>query len=433
MTNTDLPARFLVRRLGPALALLIGATALAGCSRVPPPVAKTANPDVVVELPVRRLVTEFEDFTGRTEGYKWVDIRPEVTGKLKEVHFKDGDFVTAGAPLFDIDDQLFKAQRDSAKAALGKADAQLIRAEASLVRARDAYAKGATGKEELDTKLGDRDVEKANVEAAKAHLVEIETTLSYTKITAPFTGRISRRKVDPGNTVKAHETILTTLIVLDPIYVSFDVDQRTVIHLRQLILEGKIASARSARLNVEVGLSDDGRTFKAVLTFADNVLDLNTGTLRLRAEMHNPSIQVTPVPFATWLVPPDPLGGLVGAVTASKFDAKQMKLLSPGMFVKVRFPVGREHEALLVPEEAVGSDQGQRFVYVRNANDEVIYRRVTLGPQEGRLRVVNEWRAEAPNEGVAPGEQVIVSGHQRVKPGIKVNAKTSGPPVVPAK
>jgi multidrug efflux system membrane fusion protein len=412
MTNPPAPPGRRPVRAAAALALFAAVAALSGCMKPPPPLVKAPPPDVLYELPVRQSVTEYEEFTGRTEAYRVVDLRPEVTGKLRSIRFKDGDVVNADKLLFEIDDRLFAAQRDSAKAAVVKADAQLVRAQGSLDRAEQGYRNGTTGKEELDTKLADRDVEKANVEAARAHLKETETTLEYTKITAPFTGRLGRRMVDPGNTVKAHETILTRLIVLDPIYISFDIDERTVLRIRRLVQEGKIPSRRDSPMIVRVALADEERySFTAPLTFADNVLDLNTGTLRLRAEMHNPSLQFGPLP------------AVVGAAAAVGVEHKGVTLLSPNMFVRVRLPIGREHPAVLIPEEAIGSDQGQRFVYVLNKDDEVVRRKVTLGPQEDRLRVVNEFRPESPGEGVAPGERVIVSGHQRVRPGLKVNAK----------
>jgi multidrug efflux system membrane fusion protein len=406
-------------RFATTLVLLAAAAVLAGCTKPPPPLVKSAPPDVIYELPVQLPVTDYEEFTGRTEAYRVVDIRPEVTGKLKTIHFKDGDVVDAWDPLFEIDDRLFAAQRDSAKAALVKADAQLARAQGSLERAEEGYKNGTTGKEELDTKLADRDVERANVEAAKAHLKETETTLDYTRITAPFAGRLGRRMVDPGNTVKAHETILTRLIVLDPIYIAFDIDERTVLRIRRLVQEGKIPSRRDSPMTVRVALADEDRySFTAPLTFADNVLDLNTGTLRVRAEMNNPSLQFGPLP------------AVVGAAAAVGVEHKGVTLLSPNMFVRVRLPIGREHTAILVPEEALGSDQGQRFVYVLNKDDEVVRRTVTLGPQEGRLRVVNEFHPDSPGEGVAPGERVIVSGHQRIRPGLKVSAKAANGKVI---
>ncbi|HYH65256.1 MAG TPA: efflux RND transporter periplasmic adaptor subunit, partial [Urbifossiella sp.] len=206
--------------------------------------------------------------------------------------------------------------------------------------------------------------------------------------------------------VKENETVLTRLVVLDPIYVVFDIDERTLLRIRRLIADGRIPSARESPISVRVGLADEeGYSFTAPLTFADNTLDAGTGTLRFRGEMRNPSLQRTGLP------------AVVGAAAATGADVNAPRLLSPGMFVRVRFPVGREHPAVLIPEEAVGADQGQRFVFVLNDQDEAQYRRVTLGAQEGRLRVVED--------GVRPGDRVVVSGLQRVRAGLKVNPRTT--------
>jgi multidrug efflux system membrane fusion protein len=173
---------------------------------------------------------------------------------------------------------------------------------------------------------------------------------------------------------------------------------------RKLLAAGKIASARETRVEVLVGLSDEeGYPHQAPIVFSDNQLDLNTGTLRIRAEMDNPSLQLRPFQL------------VMGFAAAEAVEHKTTKLLSPGMFVRVRMPVGKAHPGVLIPEEALGSDQGLRYVYVINDKGEADYRRVKLGPQEGPLRVIDE--------GLKTGERVIVSGLQRVRDKAKVNAK----------
>ena len=404
------------------LALFLAlSTLLAGCAKPPLPAVKAASPDVIVEMPTTRGVTDYEDFTGRTEAYKDVYVRPEITGRLKTVHFRDGEFVTAGAPLFEIDDVLFRASVKKAEADVEKAKAdianwkaQIALAKAELRRAEKAAEHSAAAQTDLDKARATMDVNTAQLaaaeaskEAAAAALDTANIQFGYTTIRAAYTGRISRRMVDPGNIVKANETVLTRLVVLDPIYVSFDIDERTVLTFRKMIASGKIASSRDARLDVQVGFADeDGYSNTAKLTFADNQLDLNTGTLRFRAEMPNTPLQFGPLP------------GLIGSAAALGAEQKGLKLLSPGMFVRVRLPVGKEHPGILIPEEALGSDQGQRFVYVVNDKDEAVYRRVNLGPQEGKFRVIDE--------GVAVGERVIVSGLQRVRVGMKVVPKLRG-------
>jgi len=410
-----------------AVGLFSAAIVLAGCAKPTPPLVKAAAPDVIVETPTVRGVTDYDDFTGHTEGYRVVDVRPEVTGRLKRVFFKDGDFVTAGAPLFEIEDERFRAAVKRAEADLEKAKAdilnwkaQILLAKAELTRAEKAAGLSATAQTDVDKARATLDVNVAQLAAAQASkdsataaLDNANILLSYTQISAQYTGRISKRMVDPGNIVKENETVLTRLVVLDPIYVSFDIDERTVIWFRKQIAAGRLTSSRDSALHVQVGLADEegyAAGFEALLTFADNQLDLNTGTLRFRAEMRNPSLQFGPLP------------GLVGAAAAIGAEQKGLKLLSPGMFVRVRLPVGKEHPGLLIREEALGSDQGLRFVYVLNEKDEAVYRRVKLGPQEGRLRVIDE--------GIVATDRVIVSGLQRVRAGTKVNPKMSGPKTV---
>lgn len=401
-----------------AIAFLVPALLLAGCVKPPAPAVKAADPDVFVETAQSRPVTDYEDFTGRTEAYKVVDVRPEVTGKLKRVHFKDGEFVSSGAPLFEIEDVLFKAAVKKAEADVEKANADILNwkaqialAKAELKRVEIAFMNTAASQTDLDKAKATLDVNTAqlgaataSLEATKATLRTAETQWGYTSIAAPHAGRISRRMVDEGNIVKENETILTRLVMLDPIYISFDIDERTVLMFRKLIGKGMITSSRDRKLMVKVGLADE-EDFprEAVLTFADNQLDLNTGTLRFRAEMENRPLQFGPLP------------ALIGEAASFAVEQKGLRLLSPGMFVRVRLPVGNEHPGVLIPEESLGSDQGQRYVYVVNDKNEAEMRRVKIGPQDGKYRVIDE--------GLKAGEKIIVSGLQRVRPGAKVNPK----------
>lgn len=398
-----------------AAGLVVAATTLAGCVKPTPPLVKSGVPDVLVERPTVRPVTDYEDFTGRTEAFRAVNIVPQVTGKLTDIHFKDGQFVTAGDPLFDIDEHLFTAQRDGAKANLQLATAKVALAKALLSTAEKAKNSSVIAADEYAKTDAEYKAALATEQVGRFDLEKAATTLSYTRIKAEYTGRISRRMVDRGNIVKENETILTRLVVLDPIYVSFDVDERTVIWFRKQIAAGRLTSSRDSRLDVLVGLADeDGYSRTATLTFADNQLDLNTGTLRMRAEMYNPSLQFGPLP------------GVVGAAAALAVEQKGLKLLSPGMFVRVRLPVGKQHPGLMIPEEALGSDQGLRYVYVLDAEDKAVYRRVKLGPQIQVQVGAQEKTYQVIDEGISPTDRVIVSGLQRVRPGLKVKPKNSG-------
>jgi len=392
--------------LRPAAAFALGILVAVGCAKPPPPLVKAAAPDVIVALPVVKGVTDFEDFTGRTEAYKVVDVKPQLTALLDRVHFKDGAYVPEGTPLFDLDARFTKAQADGADANLKLARAKRDLARTLLTTAEKSRDQGVISADEYAKTAAEFQAAEATVKVAEYDVEKAATTLDYTRIKSRYSGRLGKAMVDPGNVVKENETVLTRLVVLDPIYVVFDIDERTLLRIRRLIADGRIPSARESPISVRVGLADEeGYSFTAQLTFADNTLDAGTGTLRFRGEMRNPSLQRTGLP------------AVVGAAAATGADVNAPRLLSPGMFVRVRFPVGREHPAVLIPEEAVGADQGQRFVFVLNDQDEAQYRRVTLGAQEGRLRVVED--------GVRPGERVVVSGLQRVRAGLKVTPRTA--------
>ncbi len=205
--------------------------------------------------------------------------------------------------------------------------------------------KNAVSKEEYDRIVGDRTEATGNLKVAKANQETAALKLSWTKVIAPLTGRISRRYVDPGNLVKEDDTVLTSIVDFDPIYASFDVDERTALRLQKLAREGTIKWSLDAELPVLLGLSDEsGYPREGKINFADNKVDADTGTWRLRA----------------------------------KFDNKD-SALSSGLFVRIRLPIGEPFEAKLIAEQALGTDQGQRFVYVVGDNNKVEYRPVQVG------------------------------------------------------
>lgn len=408
-------------RLFAVVALLGAAVVLAGCAR-PAPTPPPKKPlDVSVIQPVIHSVAKAEDFTGRTEPYRYVEIRPQVTGELDAIHFQDGDNVREGALLFEIDRRIYLAQRNNAKAAVAKAKASLEQAKADLERTEIAYAKKANSKADLDAAVATRDAAIASVEVAEAALESAEQYLAWTRITARYSGRLSMRRVDPGNIVTANTTALTTLIVLDPMYIGFDIDEQTLERRREAIRAGEIPSAREEKLEVEVGLGhQEGYPYKALVTFADNQLDPGTGTLHIRAEMRNPALRL------------GPLSAVTGSAAALDVEQKGLRLLSPNMFVRVRLPLGRPYDALLIREEALGSDQGHKFVFVVNDKNIVEYRRVKPGPMyrpddpnDPRVfRAIEERKPNSPKgEGVSRGERVVFGGQQRIKEGDTVNPK----------
>ncbi|MGL4420853.1 MAG: efflux RND transporter periplasmic adaptor subunit, partial [Gemmataceae bacterium] len=349
-----------------------------GCQKRAVPVVPTTPTEVIVAPPILREVRDYEDFTGKTEPVNSIDIRAQVTGYLDQVFFRDGADVAANAPLFEIDPRTYQAQLNQSTASVALAKAHRDRIARDYDRIAKLSNTDAISKEELNKVSGDKAEADAAVAVAEAQKQLAETNLEYTKIRAKFAGRLSRRMVDPGNIVKANETLLTTLVALDPIYATFDVDERTLLKSRRLIREGKADSARESEVPVQIGLADEeGFNRTAVINFIDNRVESSTGTLRVRAIMPNPQL-----------------------------------LLSPGLFIRVRIPLSRPHPAILVPEAAIGTNQGLKFVYVVNENDEVVERRVTPGQIIDGYRVIEK--------GVEKTDRVIVNGLQRVRPGVKV-------------
>jgi len=367
--------------------LIAACVVWSGCGKPPAPVAGLPKlPEVVVALPVVRQVTDYEDFTGRTEAKAAVEVRARVTGYLERVLFKEGTEVKQGDPLFEIDPRSYQAELQRAEATLAQSQARLQRCERDLKRANALLPQNAISQDDFDLISGDREEAAAAVKLAEASRDLAQLNLSFTRVTAPITGRISRQLIDPGNLVKADETALTTIVSMDPIYAYFDQDERTLLRVRRLVRAGVLKTIQEASVPVLLGLVDEeGFPHEGRIDFADNRVDAMTGTLRLRGVFANPQ-----------------------------------RMLSPGLFVRIRLPIGVAHPAVLVPEQALGTDQGQNFVYVVNGKDEVVQRTVNVGPLEGGLRVIEH--------GLAKDERVIVNGLQRVRSGVKVQPRLRDQP-----
>lgn len=372
-----LPGRQTSSAVGLAVLGVTVLIALTGCKRQAPPPQVASVPEVEVCLPSDRQVTDHEDFTGQTEALKSVEIRARVTGYLKSVHFQHGGEVNQGELLFEIDPPYYKAEADRVAGVVAEAEAKMHRLSLDHDRAKKLQPTGVITKEQFDLISGDMAQAAATLRAARAELKIAEVNLGYCEVRAPITGRMSRPFIDPGNLVKADDTMLTRVVSQDPMWVYFDLDERTILRLRRLAKQGTISSDAS-KLTVLMALADEqDYSHQGALDFEDNRLDPSTGTLRVRAVFDNHD-----------------------------------RLLSPGLFVRVRLPIGVPHQALLVPEQALGTDQGQKFLYVVTKDDEIVYRKVQVGKIHDRQRVINE--------GLAPDERVVVSGLQRVRPGIKV-------------
>jgi RND family efflux transporter MFP subunit len=369
-------------------------TGLGGCDHPQPSAAPKGPPEVFVSAPVSKEITDYEEFSGRLEAKESVQIRARVTGYLLSHPFKEGGRVKKGQLLFEIDPPLYEAQLARAKANLEKAEATVKRLKRDLARAEDSRSrlKDAISQQEYDKVEGDYREAIAQVNVCKAELKIAQVNMDYTKVLAPIEGTISKSAIDPGNLVKADETILTSIGASNPIKAYFDVDERTVVRIVHLMHEGVIPKEATG-VPVEMGLADEeGRPHKGVIDFTDNYVDSSTGTLRVRGAFPNPN-----------------------------------ELLVPGMFVRVRLPIGKPQQATLIAEKALVTDQGQKFVYVVKDENEtehegkVEYRAVKIGRLHEGLRVIKE--------GVAPNEKVVVSGLQRVRPDIKVKFKNIDMPM----
>jgi RND family efflux transporter MFP subunit len=367
--------------------LLVAAAAgaallLSACGRNEAAVPKAAPlPQVTVAAAISRKVTEFDEFTGRFEAVDRVEVRPRVSGYISSVNFTEGSEVRKGDVLFVIDQRPYVAERDKARAQLAQARSQLVLAKSERDRATKLVAQHAISQEEFDTRTSGREVAEANVEAAQAALDTAALNLEFTRVTAPISGRISRALVTSGNFVSNGQTLLTTLVSLDPIYVSFDGDEQAYLKFTKQAREAAHSGSREARNPVVVGLADEnGYPHRGVMVFVDNALDPATGTIRGRALLDNHD-----------------------------------RAFTPGLFARIRLLGSAQHDAVLVNDSAIGTDQTVRYVLVVGAGSKVEYRPVQLGPVIDGLRVVQS--------GLAPGETVVVNGLQRVHPGAQVQAQ----------
>ncbi len=365
-------------------ALFIGSF-LTGCGKRTQP-ATPPPPTVSVIQPVTREVVEWDDYIGRLESPETVEVRARASGYLDKVHFKEGKEVKKGDLLFTIDPRPYQAEFDHANAEYERAVSQTDLAKNDFERAKRLIATKAISEEDYDTKSKTYTAVQAAVRSAKATLDSAKLNLEFTQIRAPIDGRISRAVVTEGNLISSGvagsgATLLTTIVSLNPLYLYGDADERSVLKYLHLRREGTRVSARDELIPAEMGLADEaGFPHKGYMDFVDNRIDPGTGTMRARGVFSNADHS-----------------------------------LSPGFFGRIRIPGSGKYPALLIPDRALGSDQAQKFVYVVNAEKKVEFRPVKIGPMIDGLRVVKE--------GLKPGEQIVIEGLLRVRPGIVVEAK----------
>jgi multidrug efflux system membrane fusion protein len=328
-------------------------------------------------------VTDYLDFSGQTDAVQAVDVRARVTGYLVKMPFKEGAEVKEGELLFEIDPRPYRAQLDQTQSQVSLNEASLRLARTTYERDRNiaAGAPGAVSAQQLDQDRAAVDEAEARFKAAQNSTEVYKLNLDFTKVTAPISGKVSRYYLTRGNLVTQDQTLLTTVVSLDPIYVYFDMDDRSLIRIRTAMRQGKIKRHKEGTdIPVLMGVpGEEGYPHHGKINFINNQVNPTTGSISMRGVFPNPELE------------------------------QGVRLLSPGMFVRVRLPIGLPHPALLVIDRALGSDQGLKYVYVVDADNKVQQRRVTTGPlQEDGLRVIEE--------GLKPEDWVVVGGLPQVRP-----------------
>lgn len=373
--------RYLVKLfIGLLLALLSACSRESGSAGTAPPAMPPAP--VKTALPVIRTLTDWDEYSGRLESVGSVEIRARVNGYLEKVTFKAGDKVRKGDLLFVIDQRPYRIEFQRAQAEVERTRAKLELAQNDFERAERLYHAKAISAEEQDARSKGLREATATLNSAIATMEAARLNLTFTEVHAPISGRISREFITVGNLVNGNgggsSSLLAEIVSIDPIYLYIDADELSVLKYRQLVREGKRLNDREVDLPAEMELmNESGFPHKGIIDYVDPRMNADTGTLRIRAVFSNGDDQLT-----------------------------------PGFFARLRVPGSAPHEALLVPDRAVGTDQGQKFVWVVTPENTVEYRKVKTGTLDQGLRVISE--------GLAPQERVVSEGIQRLRSGVKV-------------
>lgn len=365
------------------MAAAMAVVALAGCEDkntfvAPPP------PKVDVATPVQRPVTRYIEATGNTAPIKNVDLVARVQGFLQSIDYQDGTFVKQGTQLFTIEPETYKLKLDQAKAAEAGAQASLRQAEADYKRQAELVQRQAVSQATLDTSTSTRDNAQANLQQAQANTRLAEVNYGYTKVTAPFDGIVSAHMVSIGELVGVSSpTQLASIVAMDPIYVNFTVNEQDVLRIRAEAARRGLTPADLKQFPIQLGLqTETGYPHEGHLDYVSPTINQSTGTLAVRG-----------------LVPND------------------KRVLLPGYFVRIRVPFTQEKDALLVPDTALGSDQGGRYLLVVNGDNTVEQRKVQIGPVDSGLRVIES--------GLKPDDRVVIAGLLRVIPGQKIDPQVT--------
>lgn len=346
--------------------------------KAPPP---PPPPQVSVATALQREVVDWDDYTGRFVAPQDVELKPRVNGVITAIHFRNGQDVRSGQALFTIDPRPYLA-------ALGQAQAQVARAQAAVVNARQVTARSrsllaaqAVSREELEANVAAERSAGADLDAARAAVRAAQLNVEFTTVRAPFSGRLSDRRVSLGDAVRDGETVLTRLVSLDPIWFAFEGAEAFYLKNLRQDQRGERGSSRSTANPIEIQLADEiGYVWRGRMTFLDNGIDPNSGTIRARAVLPNPT-----------------------------------RFLTPGMFGRARLLGSGTYQALLVPDEAIVTDQTRRLVYVVNRDRKAVARPVETGAIVEGLRIVRA--------GLAPTDRIIIDGLGRVRPGAPVTPR----------
>lgn len=379
-----------VRRSAALAAAPLACLLLAACGEenkyvAPPP------PAVTVMNPVQKPFTRYLETTGSTAAVNTVNLVARVSGFVQEIKYQDGDFVKEGTPLFVIEPEPYKLKLDQANAQVVSAQANLKQAEAEFKRQEELIVKQVSTQANYDKALAQRDADRGNLEQAQANAAQAQINYGYTTVKAPFDGIVTARLVSIGELVGAtNPTQLASIVQTDPIWVNFNIAERDVLTIRAEIKRRGLTPEDLKKVPVEVGLqTEEGYPHRGTLDYAAPSVDASTGTLAARGVFPN-----------------------------------KERILLPGYFVRVRIPVENEEKGILVPDVAVGSDQGGRYVLIVNKDNVVEQRRVELGPVLDDLRVIEK--------GLGPDDRVVVAGLLRAIPGQKVDPRMQSADAKPA-
>jgi RND family efflux transporter MFP subunit len=362
--------------------VLAAALALAGCEEGPDRSAGAATapapPEVTVAHPLAQRLVEWTEFTGRFEAIERVEVRARVSGYLDAVHFRDGQIVEKGQVLFLIDPRPFEVARERAQADVDSTEAQLRLADLEFQRIAELADSPAFSRQSYDQRLEEKEAAQATLAAAQAALAKARLDLEYTRIQAPVSGRISNRRVDVGNLV-TEQTLLTTIVSLDPIYFVFDMSEADFLAYQRAVLAGELPSTRDRSTLVNVKLVDEEDwSRQGQMNFVDNEVEQGSGTVRARAEFRNPD-----------------------------------HLIAPGQFGTIRIPGSPLYQAILIPDEAIITDQSRKLVMTLTEDNRIEPRLIRPGPTELGLRIVRR--------GLEASDRIVINGLLRVRPGMEVS------------